>query len=240
MKCHHARHGVAAALFALAMCAGLTQAAAQDNMPVPQQEPSSLQSLDTPADAPPPQFQNSTRSGGGRYFIDFRARSAMSYGHSFVVFGRTGEKLGPKNVAGLHPRGDSSITYIVGHVLPVDSETGMSDGDLEEKYMTARYRVWLTPAQYQIVVRRIRDLQANSPAWHAATFNCNAFVGVIAHFVGLSSPPTWLFPDDFVNSMQRMNQGRQFALLPGAGDAYARSPRTKRKVQAAPQPAVSQ
>ena len=93
---------------------------------------------------------------------------------------------------------------------------------------------WLTPAQYQLVVRRIRDLQANSPAWHAATFNCNAFVGVIAHFVGLTSPPTWLFPDDFVNSMQRMNQGRQFALLPGAGDAYARSVRTKRKTSSAP------
>ena len=119
---------------------------------------------------------------------------------------------------------------MIGHVLPVDFlETGMSDGDLEEKYTTARYRVWLTPSQYQLAVRRIRDLQASSPAWHATTFNCNAFIGVIAHFVGLSSPPTLLFPYDFVNSMNRMNQGRQFALLPGAGDAYARSVRTKRK-----------
>lgn len=180
-------------------------------------------------DDPPTQQPAAPRTSGGRYFIDFRARSALSYGHSFVVFGRVGEKLGPKNVAGLHPRGTSAITYMVGHVLPVDSETGMSDGDLEEQYTTARYRLWLTPAQYQIVVRRIRDLQANSPAWHAATFNCNAFVGVIAHFVGLTSPPTWLFPDDFIHSMQRMNQGRQFALLPGAGDAYARSVRTTKR-----------
>jgi hypothetical protein len=229
MKSLHARHGIAAAVFALAMCAGLTQAAAQDNMPVPQQEPNTLQHLDTPPDAPAAPQSRHAAPTGGRYFIDFRARSALSYGHSFVVFGRTGERLGPKNVAGLHPRGTSSITYMIGHVLPVDSETGMSDGDLEEKYTTARYRVWLTPSQYQLVVRRIRDLQASSPAWHATTFNCNAFIGVIAHFVGLSSPPTLLFPDDFVNSMNRMNQGRQFALLPGAGDAYARSVRTKRK-----------
>jgi hypothetical protein len=227
MKCLHARHGVAAAMFAVALFAGLTQAAAQDSTPVETQEPAAMPQFDEPPRQP------AARTAGGRYFIDFRARSALSYGHSFVVFGRVGEKLGPKNVAGLHPRGSSSITYLVGHVLPVDSETGMSDGDLEEQYTTARYRLWLTPAQYQIVVRRFRDLQANSPAWHAATFNCNAFVGVIAHFVGLTSPPTWLFPDDFVHSMQRMNQGRQFALLPGAGDAYARSVRTKRKTSSA-------
>lgn len=214
-------------MFALALFAGFTQAAAQDSTPVETQEPAAMPQFDEPPRQP------AARTASGRYFIDFRARSALSYGHSFVVFGRVGEKLGPKNVAGLHPRGNSSITYLVGHVLPVDSETGMSDGDLEEQYTTARYRLWLTPAQYQTVVRRIRDLQANSPAWHAATFNCNAFVGVIAHFVGLTSPPTWLFPDDFIHSMQRMNQGRQFALLPGAGDAYARSVRTKRKTSSA-------
>ena len=76
-----------------------------------------------------------------RYFIDFRARSALSYGHTFVAFGRTGERLTPRNVAGLHPRGDSSFTYIFGDLLPVDSETGASDGDLDEQYTTARYRV---------------------------------------------------------------------------------------------------
>jgi hypothetical protein len=195
MKPHHACHGIAAAAFALALCIGpsgaIAQENTQDNTPVETQEPA----------AQPPQFDDqqprrrAVRSSGARYFIDFRARSALSYGHSFVVFGRVGEKLTAKNVAGLHPKGDSSLTYMIGHVLPVDSETGVSDGDLDEQYMTARYRIMLTPAQYHAVVRYIRELQASSPAWHAAAFNCNAFVGVIAHFVGLTTPPSWLFPD---------------------------------------------
>ncbi len=107
--------------------------------------------------------------------------------------------------------------------MPVDSETGASDGDLDEQYTTARYRVWLTASEYHAVVRHIRELQASSPTWHAATFNCNAFVGTIAHFVGLSSPPTWLFPDDFVNSLRRMNEGHQrYAVAPSARNAMAR------------------
>lgn len=159
----------------------------------------------------------------------FVPRSALSYGHTFVVFGRVGERLTPKNVAGLHPKGDSSITYIFGHLLPVDSETGASDGDLDEQYTTARFRVWLGPSEYHAVVRHIRELQASSPAWHAATFNCNAFVGIIAHFVGLTSPPTWLFPDDFVNSMRRMNEGHQrYAAAPSARNAMARHVRDRR------------
>ena len=73
------------------------------------------------------------------------------------------------------------------------------------------------------MVRHIRELQASSPTWHAATFNCNAFVGIIAHFVGLSSPPTWLFPDDFVNSLRRMNEGHQrYAVAPSARNAMVR------------------
>ena len=156
-----------------------------------------------PADAQPD--RGAAPRPAGRYFIEFRSRSALSYGHTFVVFGRVGEKLTGKNVAGLHPRGDSTITYLIGHVMPVPSDTGVSDGDLDLQYTTARYRVMLSAADYHAAVAKIRHLQANSPMWNAATYNCNAFVGTIAHFVGLVSPPTWLLPADFINSMRRMN-----------------------------------
>jgi hypothetical protein len=203
------RLGIATAVLAIAL--GLP-AAAQGTPPLAPDEPNTLPQLDAPQRAPAPR-------NALRHFVDFRARSAQTYGHTFVVFGRLGEKLTPKNVAGLHPKGDSSITYLFGHVLPVDSETGASDGDLDEQYTTARYRIWLTAAEYHTLVRHIRELQANSPAWHAPTFNCNAFAGVIAHFVGLTTPPTWLFPDDFINSMRRMNDGRQRPAGPLAGHA---------------------
>lgn len=211
------RLGIATAALALALSFVFAPALAQDASPE-QPGQDALPSFDAPSSP-----RAATAGSAGRYFIDFRARSALSYGHSYVVFGRVGERLTPRNVAGLHPKGDSSLTYIIGHILPVESETGMSDGDLDQRYETARYRVWLTPAQYHAVVRHIREVQANSPAWHAATFNCNAFIGTIAHFVGLTSPPTWLFPDDFINSLRRMNDGRTYAMLPGsASDAMAR------------------
>src|SRR4051812_34548336 len=42
------------------------------------------------------------QKGGKPYFIEFRARSAMSYGHTFAVIGRNGQKLTKANVVGLH------------------------------------------------------------------------------------------------------------------------------------------
>ncbi len=151
-----------------------------------------------------------------RYFIEFRSRSAFSYGHTFVVFGRVGQKLTAKNVAGLHPRGDSALTYLIGHILPVPSETGASDGDLELEYTTARYRIMLSAADYKAIVAKIRHLQANSPAWNAATYNCNAFAGNIAHFAGLTAPSPWMLPEDFVNTLRQMNDGAASAMARSA------------------------
>jgi hypothetical protein len=155
-----------------------------------------------------------------RYFIEFRSRNALSYGHSFVVFGRTGGRLTARNVAGLHPKGSSPVVYMLGHVLPVPSETGVSDGDLELQYVTARYRVALSQRDYAALVPKIRALQANSPAWNAVAYNCNAFVGDIARLVGLRSPPPWMLPADFINTMRALNEP--------AANAMARHTRKKR------------
>src|SRR5688500_14795178 len=124
--------GIAAAACALALWAAPTSAAAQGA--AEPQPPDASAILDAPDAAP-----QAARKPAGRYFIEFRSRSALSYGHTFVVFGRVGEKLTAKNVAGLHPRGDSSITYMLGHILMVPADTGASDGDLDEQYTTARY-----------------------------------------------------------------------------------------------------
>ena len=80
----------------------------------------------------------------GTYYVDFRARTAASYGHAFVWFGRTDQRA--VDVAGLHPATDSVVPYILGHVIPVPSETGASYGDLDEEYVTASYRVHMNEA----------------------------------------------------------------------------------------------
>ena len=156
----------------------------------------------------PPAIDGAVRSPASApgYFIEFRSRSALSYGHSFVVFGRTGIRLTARNVAGLHPKGDSTVTYMLGHVLPVPSDTGASDGDLELQYLTARYRVALSARRYAELVPKIRHLQANSPAWNAVAYNCNAFVGDIAHLLGLKAPPPWMLPEDFINTLRALNE----------------------------------
>lgn len=141
------------------------------------------------------------------YFIEFRSRYALSYGHTYVVFGRStknGEMINPE-VAGLHPRSESAVPYVLGHFLPVEAETGWSDGDLEEQYRSASWRVMLTEAEYKKVVANIRKLQASSPVWHAALYNCNAFVADIARSMGYKTPSIQLRPQQFVTKLRELN-----------------------------------
>ena len=143
------------------------------------------------------------------YFIEFRARSALSYGHTFLVHGRTGQKIRAKDVIGLHPATESSVPWMIGHLIPVVSETGASDGDYEEAYVIARYRVGLTEAEYKKTLATMRAMQKNHPVWHAVLYNCNRFVGDIAESMGLKAPSnSLLMPKDFINTLKSMNNGR--------------------------------
>lgn len=145
----------------------------------------------------------------GQYAIEFRARYALSYGHSYVMYGQLnsrGEMVQPK-IVGLHPASDSSAVYMWGHLVPVPSETGASDGDGDERYTSARWRIPLTAEQYAKVSASIDRLKASSPVWHAALYNCNAFVGDIARSMGMQTPHHWLAPQDYITSLRRMNAG---------------------------------
>src|SRR6266508_5506193 len=86
-------------LYAVALAAGLQiqAASAQDKAAA------------TPTSAKP---QTATR---GVYYVDFRARTAASYGHAFVWYGRTDQRA--VDVAGLHPASDSVLPYIAGHLI---------------------------------------------------------------------------------------------------------------------------
>ena len=63
-------------------------------------------------------------SGVGQYYFEFRSRQAWDYGHTFVVFGRVGEAPRKNNVAGLSPKGDDPAMWVMGHYVPVPSDTG--------------------------------------------------------------------------------------------------------------------
>lgn len=146
------------------------------------------------------------------YYIEFRARNAQSYGHTFSIFGRlNGEgDIVTKEVAGLHPFTESAVPWMIGHLIAVPSETGASDGDTEDEFVIARFRLVLNQDEYRRVTTFIKQLQQSSPVWHAALYNCNAFVGTIARFMGLTTPAsTLLVPAYYVDSLRDLNISRK-------------------------------
>jgi hypothetical protein len=175
------------------------------------------------------------------YFVEFRARSAHSYGHTFLVHGRVGQRITKRDVVGLHPASESSVPWMIGHIIPVVSETGASDGDYEDKYIIARYRVLLTEAEYKKTLGMMRGMQRNHPVWHAVLYNCNRFVGDIAQNMGLRSPGnSLLMPKEYINTLKAVNGGR--SALSGSGSAEhqtAAAPAAKRQQNAKRQPAVN-
>jgi hypothetical protein len=145
------------------------------------------------------------------YFIEFRARNAQSYGHTFSIFGRLDAKgkIIASQVAGLHPFTESPIPWMIGHLILVPSETGASDGDTEDQYVIARFRILLSADEYKKVTAFIKQLRDKSPTWHAVLYNCNAFVGDIAHFMGLKTPASTLSkPAEYIDSLRDLNIGR--------------------------------
>ena len=192
----------------LALVAGLCAIAISAGLQV---QPASAQDSSAAATAAKPQAV---------YYVDFRARTAATYGHAFVWYGRSDQKK--IEVGGLHPAGDV-LPYVLGHFIPVIAETGKSYGDLDEQYLTASYRVYMTEAQAQDVFAYIKRLEKMSPVWNAATWNCVAFIQTIALHMGLKVPGNHLlYPEDWVNQLRALNGGRKY--MPGASQPMAQGP----------------
>jgi hypothetical protein len=168
-----------------------------------------LASIETPADPARPAPRKQTPAKGP-YYVDFRARTAASWGHAFVWYGKTNERA--VEVAGLTPAGDVA-EYILGYFTWVPSETGASYGDLDPEYLTANYKVYLSEADAKRVFSYIKHLKDSSPVWNAEISNCTGFIGDIASFMGLKTPTRWTRPENYVNELKALNNGRQFVRL---------------------------
>src|SRR5262245_62448850 len=122
-----------------------------------------------------PSRTRSAAAATRRYFVDFRSRNALSYGHTFSVYGKLDAqgKIIESTVAGLHPFTESSIPWTIGHLIPVPSETGASDGDTEDDYITASYRILMTEAEYNKLVAYINRNREDARTWHRSLKICN-------------------------------------------------------------------
>ena len=218
---------VGTSLFAAYVGLGVGSSSAQQelarNAPQHQQAPRkpavkpeavALSDSTSTVDAKPTRRSQTNAAVSGPYYVDFRARTAASYGHAFVWFGKTSEKK--VEVAGLHPAGDV-LPYVLGHLMWVPAETGASYGDLDEQYLTASYRVYLSEADAKKVFSHIKHLQATSPVWNAETTNCTSFIGRIASFMGLETPFHIMRPEDYVNRLKALNGGRSMVRLASDG-----------------------
>jgi hypothetical protein len=192
------------------------QSSQQDTLRKPSVKPAMAMASAAPdvtlsaADVKPARRSQSGAAAKGPYYVDFRARTAATYGHAFVWFGKTSEKQ--VEVAGLWPEGDE-VPYMLGHLTWVPAGTGASYGDLDEQYLTASYRVYLNEEDAKKVFAYIKHLQATSPLWNAETTNCTFFIGQIASFMGLKAPFHLLMPEEYVNQLKAINGGRQTAQL---------------------------
>jgi hypothetical protein len=156
-----------------------------------------------------------------RYFVEFRARNAASYGHMYVMYGEANERheVVRSAIAGFFPAGDrrdclncSLYNWTIGHVLPVPSEIGASDGDLEEQYVLARFRVWVDAAQYKRLVAYVNARKANRGPWNALLNNCVTFGRDVAVFLNVKmplmaslSPTVVMYPQQLVEAMAQAN-----------------------------------
>ena len=180
-----------------------------------------------------------------RYFVEFRARNAASYGHMYVMFGEVNARheIIKSEVAGIFPAGDArgcencSIYYwTIGHVLPVPAEIGASDGDLEEQYVLARFRVWADADQYKRLSAYIKERKVNKGPWNALFANCVIFGRDIASFLDLKMPPTatlaLLYPKDMVEALREANGTKHEQLpLKDAPGSLPEESRTKTQVE---------
>lgn len=160
-----------------------------------------------------------------RFFVEFRARNAASYGHMYVMYGEVNERheIIRSEIAGFFPAGDSRncencsvYNWTIGHVLPVPSEIGASDGDLEEQYVLARYRVWIDAAQYKRLVAYIKQRKAHKGLWNAFLNNCVTFGRDVAVFLNMKvpvlmaiSPSVVMYPKDVVEWLRDANGGEK-------------------------------
>jgi hypothetical protein len=192
--------------------AGAVQAASADENQAPNLDARAVASIETPADTASARLAQKpvAASARGPYYVDFRARTAASWGHAFVWYGKTSERK--VEVAGLTPAGDTA-SYILGYFTWVPSETGASYGDLDADYLTAHYKVYLNEADAKRVFAYIKRLKETSPVWNAETTNCTAFIGDIAAFMGLKTPPRWIRPENYVNELKALNRARQIVRL---------------------------
>jgi hypothetical protein len=183
---------------------GLAAWAVQGTTASAQTRSQPLSSVSTEA---PLATHSNSYSPRNHFFVEFRARNAASYGHVYVMYGEANARheVIKSEIAGLGPAGDAAncmncsvYNWTLGHLVPVPGEIAATDGDLEEQYVLARYRIWVDEAEYKRLVAYIDERKADKPMWHAMFNSCVMFGRDVAAFLNLNVPPLFDFSRGFI------------------------------------------
>jgi hypothetical protein len=159
------------------------------------------------------------------YYIEFRAASIGTYGHSYVVYGKLNARGEPADFhyTDRHPVGNYGLMAI-GHVLPVPANTTWNPEVLALP-VSSSYRHRLSASQYQNLLRAVRLAQADkAPTWNAISNNCNHYVAGLARAAGLKAPDNLQLSYSFVPTLRELNA--QNTTRPGR-EMRERSPASK-------------
>lgn len=158
----------------------------------------------------------------GVYVIDFRARPGGVFGHTYVAYGRLdarGRLVRPR-YAGLYPGGPFSQTALLA-LLAVPGKITVHPID-HERTPKMIYRRRLSPMAYAHLTRTVRIQQRTPQAWDLLLNNCNSFAADVAAAIGLRTPPTIEFPDDFVRDLYVLNRAPRATRRPARASRATR------------------
>src|SRR5260370_23017392 len=81
----------------------------------------------------------------------------------------------------------------------------------------------MNEAEAKDVFAFIKRLASRSLMWNAATWNCVAFIQVVAIHMGLKVPGNHLlYPEDWVNQLRKLNGGRRYMSSPAVAQASSK------------------
>ncbi|MEZ5775544.1 MAG: hypothetical protein R3D33_12795 [Hyphomicrobiaceae bacterium] len=157
------------------------------------------------ADIPRPLSVSRSKAEADAYLIDFIARDAFPFGHSYVRMSRmlAGGRVETVSVFGLYPD-VSSMDEAMLAFLGAPAKVGFIPADLGQPLRRVRFKV--PRARFEHVLGVVATLSHRPMTYQTFSENCNALVGRTAVAAGLVAPSeTAVLPVDYIERLGRLN-----------------------------------
>lgn len=139
------------------------------------------------------------------YYIEFRSRPSVLLGHTYIAYGPLNDKgeAADEIIMGFWPKGGLAGMLAGTVAMPGRIARAYWDEKLPD---TNRFRVTISPAQYESLVRYVEQEQQTTHYWNMFMNNCNDFAAGAAKAIGLKVPGARFIPSGvFVLTLSSLN-----------------------------------